>query len=211
MPRLLGHRAGVEAARRVVRACGERGVKVVTLYAFSTENWQRPPEEIDGLMSILAQSIDKEVGELLRSNVQLRHIGTLDRLSTGLRDKIHRAIEATQQCTGLVVCVALNYGGRAEIVEAAKALARSKVAPESIDEHLFCQYLYTKGLPDPDLIVRTAGEMRLSNFLVWQAAYAEFYSTPTYWPDFDAMHLEAAFQEYSNRTRKFGRVVEVTD
>jgi undecaprenyl diphosphate synthase len=208
LPRLMGHRAGVEAAKRVVTACGERGIRVVTLYAFSTENWQRPREEVDGLMGILSQSIDSELAGLQRNNILLRHIGALEELPEGLGARVQQAVSATSANSGLVVCIALNYGGRADIVQAARSMVRAGYGPDAIDEQAFSGHLYTAGLPDPDLIVRTAGEMRLSNFLVWQAAYSEFYSTSVYWPDFGSRELDEALAAYSQRTRKFGQVLD---
>ena len=206
LPRLAGHRAGTENIRRILEGCVEYGVKILTIYAFSTENWQRPEEEVQGLMRILEEVIQKEVQELHEKGVRLRHIGRLDGLSPRLQRQIQEAIELTKENSRLILNVAFNYGGRAEILDAVRGLIREGIPAEEIDEELFSRYLYTAGQPDPDLIIRTAGEMRLSNFLLWQGAYAEYYSTPTYWPDFDKEELYRALLAYSQRERKFGRV-----
>jgi len=206
LPRLEGHRAGTENIRRVLRACGELGVKVVTIYAFSTENWYRPRDEVRGLMGILERVLEEEVENLHREGVRLRHLGELEDLSDRLRGAVLRATELTKDNTRLTLNVAFNYGGRAEIIQAVREIVEDGVDPSSIDEDLFSAYLYTAGLPDPDLIIRTGGEMRLSNFLIWQSAYAEYYSTPTYWPDFDKQELTKALQAFAQRERRFGRL-----
>ncbi len=206
LPRLEGHRAGTDNIRRVLEACGEYGIKIVTIYAFSTENWQRPLDEVKGLMGILERVMEKEVENLHREGVRLRHVGELDGLSDKLRKAVLDAIELTKDNEGLTLNVAFNYGGRAEIVRGARRLLEDGVDPGSVDEELFGKYLYTAGLPDPDLIIRTGGEMRLSNFLIWQSAYAEYYSTPTYWPDFDKEELAKALDAYAQRDRRFGRL-----
>lgn len=206
LPRLEGHRAGTENIRRVLRACGELGVKVVTIYAFSTENWYRPRDEVRGLMGILERVLEEEVENLHREGVRLRHLGELEGLSDRLRGAVLRAMELTKDNTRLTLNVAFNYGGRAEIIQAVREIVEDGVDPSSIDEDLFSAYLYTAGLPDPDLIIRTGGEMRLSNFLIWQSAYAEYYSTPTYWPDFDKQELTKALQAFAQRERRFGRL-----
>jgi len=206
LPRLEGHRAGTDNLRRVLEACGEYGIKIVTIYAFSTENWQRPLDEVKGLMGILERVMEKEVENLHREGVRLRHVGELDGLSDKLRKAVLDAIELTKDNEGLTLNVAFNYGGRAEIVRGARRLLEDGVDPGSVDEELFGKYLYTAGLPDPDLIIRTGGEMRLSNFLIWQSAYAEYYSTPTYWPDFDKEELAKALDAYAQRDRRFGRL-----
>ena len=206
LPRLEGHRAGTENIRRVLRACGEYGIKVVTIYAFSTENWQRPLEEVRGLMGILQRVLENEVGNLHQEGVRLRHIGDLEGLSDNLRKSVLDAIELTKDNDRLTLNVAFNYGGRAEIVSGVKRLLEDNVDPDEMNEQLFGGYLYTTGLPDPDLIIRTGGEMRLSNFLIWQAAYAEYYATPTYWPDFDLEELTKALRAYDQRERRFGRL-----
>jgi undecaprenyl diphosphate synthase len=208
LPRLLGHRAGTENTRRVLRACGEVGIKIVTLYGFSTENWQRPKNEVNGLFSIFEDAIDREVPELHRNGIRLRHLGRTDRLPERLVKKIQSAMELTKDNDQLILNLAFNYGGRAEIVDATRRIIADGIDPAAIDEELFASYLYTAGLPDLDLFIRTGGEMRLSNFLLWQTAYAEYYTTPTYWPDFDEAELEKALVAYSQRTRKFGRLIE---
>ncbi len=208
LPRLLGHRAGTENTRRVLRACGEFGIEIVTLYGFSTENWRRPKTEVKGLFSIFENAIDREVPELHRNGVRLRHLGRTERLPGRLVKKIESAVELTKDNDRLTLNLAFNYGGRAEIVDAARRIIAEGIAPAAIDEELFASYLYTAGLPDLDLFIRTGGEMRLSNFLLWQTAYAEYYTTPTYWPDFDETELEKALAAYSQRTRKFGRLIE---
>jgi undecaprenyl diphosphate synthase len=206
LPRLAGHRAGTENIRRILEGCVEHGIKVLTLYAFSTENWGRPTAEVRGLMRILEQTIDRELPELHQNGVQLRHIGRLEGISEELRRKVREAIELTKHNDRIILNVAFNYGGRTEIVDAVRRIVENGVDPNQLDEHLFSQYLYTAGLPDPDLIIRTAGELRISNFLIWQSAYAEYYATPTYWPDFDEEELYRALLEYSGRERRFGLV-----
>jgi undecaprenyl diphosphate synthase len=206
LPRLEGHRAGTDNIRRVLEACGEYGIKIVTIYAFSTENWQRPLDEVKGLMGILERVMEKEVENLHREGVKLRHVGELDGLSDKLRKAVLDATELTKDNEGLTLNVAFNYGGRAEIVRGARRLLEEGADPTTLDEEHFAKYLYTAGLPDPDLIIRTGGEMRLSNFLLWQAAYAEYYSTPTYWPDFDKEELAKALRTYAQRDRRFGRL-----
>ena len=204
LPRLAGHRAGTENLRRVIRACVEFGIKILTIYAFSTENWGRPEAEVRGLLSILEQVIDSELEELHQQGVQLRHLGRLEGLSPQLQEKVRQAIELTKNNDRLILNVAFNYGGRDEILQAVRRLIADGVRPEEVTEELFTQYLYTAGLPDPDLIIRTSGELRVSNFLIWQAAYAEYYATPVYWPDFDKEELRKALVEYSRRQRRFG-------
>ena len=207
LPRLMGHRAGTENTRRVLRACGEFGIEIVTLYGFSTENWRRPKNEVRGLFSIFENAIDREVPELHRNGVRLRHLGRTERLPGRLVKKIESAVELTKDNDRLTLNLAFNYGGRAEIVDAARRIIAEGIDPAAIDEELFASYLYTAGLPDLDLFIRTGGEMRLSNFLLWQTAYAEYYTTPTYWPDFDETELEKALVAYNQRTRKFGRLI----
>jgi undecaprenyl diphosphate synthase len=205
LPRLAGHRAGTENLRQVIEACGEFGIEYLTIYAFSTENWGRPIEEVQGLMRILEDVIDRELPELHEQGVQLRHIGVLDQLKPELKQKVLDAIELTKDNDRLVLNVAFNYGGRDEIVCAIKNMIRSGVSPDDIDEELVSQHLYTAGVPDPDLIIRTSGELRGSNFLIWQGAYAEWYFTPTFWPNFDRDELRKAVIEYGKRERRFGK------
>lgn len=206
LPRLAGHRAGTENLRRVLRAAVEFGVQILTIYAFSTENWARPEDEVGGLLSILGRVIDRELAELHQEGVQLRHIGRLERLSPKLRQKVQDAIELTQDNQRLILNVAFDYGGRAELVDAIRRIIAAGVPAEQVDEPLVSHYVYTAGLPDPDLIIRTSGEIRVSNFLLWQGAYAEFYVTPTLWPDFDKDEFYKALQDYSQRERRFGLV-----
>jgi undecaprenyl diphosphate synthase len=206
MPRLAGHKAGVENLRRVLRACSEFGIKILTIYAFSTENWGRPESEVRGLMNILESVIDHELNDLDANGVQLRHLGRLEGLSPVLQRKVHEAIERTRNNDRLTLNVAFNYGGRDEIIQAVRRIVADGVPAEEIDEVLFSHYLYTCGAPDPDLIVRTSGELRVSNFLIWQGAYAEYYATPTYWPDFDKEELRKALLHYNGRERRFGLV-----
>ena len=204
LPRLAGHRAGTENLRRIIQACADYGIKILTLYAFSTENWARPREEVEGLLALLSQMIDRELENLRKNGVQLRHLGSLDGLPSNLQSRVRQAVEMTATNDRLIINVALNYGGRREIVEAVRRVMRDGLPPEQVTEQTLARYLYTGDLPDPDLVIRTAGEMRLSNFLIWQAAYAEFYSTPTYWPDFSPEELYKALVAYGQRTRKFG-------
>lgn len=208
LPRLAGHRAGTENLRRVIEACIEFGVKYLTIYAFSTENWGRPIEEVQGLMRILEDVIDRELQELHDQGVQLRHIGRLDQLRPSLRQKVLDAIEYTKNNDRLVLNVAFNYGGRDEIVCAIQHIIRNGVPAEAVTDELVSRYLFTAGVPDPDLIIRTSGELRGSNFLIWQGAYSEWYFTPTYWPDFGKEELTRALEEYKHRQRRFGKVAQ---
>jgi undecaprenyl diphosphate synthase len=204
LPRLAGHQAGTENLRRTIRACVELGIRYLSIYAFSTENWGRPKEEIEGLLRILESVIEKELNELNKEGVQLRHIGRLEKLPEALRKKVESAIELTKDNTTLTVVVAFNYGGRDEIVYAVEEMIREGLKVEDISESFISQHLFTAGIPDPDLIIRTSGEMRLSNFLIWQAAYSEYYVTPAYWPDFDKAELQKAIEAYCQRSRRFG-------
>jgi undecaprenyl diphosphate synthase len=209
LPRLAGHRAGVDNLRRVLEAAAEFGIRYLTIYAFSTENWSRPPDEVRGLLNILEDVIDRELQSLNKNGVQLRHIGRLERLSPELQAKVHQAVEMTQHNERLVLNIAWNYGGRDEIVQAVRHMMENGVLPDEVDEDLVSRYLYTAGIPDPDLIIRTSGELRVSNFLIWQGAYAEWYVTPTFWPDFGRDELLEALWEYARRDRRFGRVEPV--
>jgi undecaprenyl diphosphate synthase len=206
LPRLAGHRAGTENLRRVIEACAEFGIKYLTIYAFSTENWGRPFEEVQGLLRILEDVIDRELQELHDQGVQLRHIGRLDGLKPALRKKVLEAIEFTKHNTRLILNVAFNYGGRDEIVCAIQRLIKDGVKAEEVTDALVSQYLFTAGVPDPDLIIRTSGELRGSNFLIWQGAYSEWYFTQTFWPDFGKDELSRALEEYRQRERRYGRV-----
>jgi undecaprenyl diphosphate synthase len=204
LPRHAGHRAGVENLRRVLRAAVELSVPILTLYAFSTENWKRPRDEIRGLMHLLSDALDKEVDELHKNGVQLRHLGDLAPLSKPLKRRIREAVELTRDNDRLIANIAFNYGGRQEIVEAVRKIARRGVSSTEITEELIDQHLYTAGIPDVDLIIRTSGEFRVSNFLIWQGAYAEYYITPKYWPEFDKDELYEALKAYSQRDRRYG-------
>jgi undecaprenyl diphosphate synthase len=206
LPRLAGHRAGTKNIRRIVECCVEHGVGVLTIYAFSTENWQRPGDEVSGLMELLAEAIDSETDELRERGAQVRHVGALDGVPPRLQERIRYAVDSTRHNSRLVLNVAFNYGGRAEILHAMRRLVADGLDPETVDEKEFGRYLYTGELPDPDLIIRTAGEMRLSNFLLWQGAYAEYWSTPTLWPDFGREQFSEALAEYGRRQRRFGRL-----
>ncbi len=205
-PRIEGHRAGTENLRRVLEYSVEFGVKMLTIYAFSTENWKRPPLEVMGLMNILENVIDKELSELHKNGVQLRHLGRLERLKPSIRQKVLRAIETTKNNNRLILNVAFNYGGRDEIVQAIKTMMQNNVKPDDVTEDLLSQYMYTSGSPDPELIIRTSGEFRTSNFLIWQAAYAEYYITPVYWPDFDKAEYYKALLTFGERDRRYGGV-----
>ena len=204
--RLEGHRAGTENIRRVITAFSGREVKYLTLFAFSTENWDRPPNEVLGLFGILTEVIERESRELHRLGVRIRHLGRLDRFSPQLRKAIEDSLELTRDNTGMNLNVAFDYGGRDEIMRAIKNMLRDQLSPEEVTEQVFSRYLYNSELPDPDLIIRTAGEMRLSNFLLWQSAYAEYYTTPVLWPDFDEEEAAKALTAFSQRQRKFGKV-----
>lgn len=204
LSRLEGHRVGTENIRRVVETFAKYQVKYLTLYAFSTENWLRPKAEVRGLMQILNRVIKRETKALHEKGVRLRHLGRLDRLSERLQREIRRSIELTKDNTRMTLSIAFDYGGRAEIIEAVGSIVREGLPADLIDENLFGRYLYSNGLPDPDLIIRTAGEMRLSNFLLWQSAYAELYFTPVPWPEFDEEEIRKALLAYSKRQRKFG-------
>jgi undecaprenyl diphosphate synthase len=208
LPRLAGHRAGVENLRRVLEASVEYGIEILTIYAFSTENWNRPESEVKGLIAILEEVIDHELKSLHENGVQLRHIGRLERLSAKLQEKVRNAIELTKDNDRLILNVAWNYGGRAEIVHAIQAMIQDGVAPEDITEEKVSRYLYTCDCPDPDLIIRTSGEMRVSNFLIWQGAYSELYVTPHYWPDFGPAELLESLKDYAQRERRYGQVLD---
>jgi len=202
LPRLFGHRAGITSVREAVRACGDLGVKVLTLYAFSAENWARPGAEVHALMGLLQEYIVRELPELQKNHVRLRAIGRLEALPGGAQKKLADAAAATERNKGLMLVLALNYGGRQEIVDACnRALADGHA---KIDEKILARYLYAPDCPAPDLLIRTSGEMRLSNFLLWEAAYTELYVTKTLWPDFRKPHLYEAIAEYQKRERRFG-------
>ncbi len=208
LPRMAGHKAGTENLRRVIRATVEFGIKYLTIYAFSTENWGRPPEEVRGLLSILEDVIDRELNELHEEGVQLRHLGRLEKLAPYLQDKVRSAVELTKHNDRLILNIAWNYGGRDEIVQAIQRIIQDGIPADRVTDELVSQYLYTAGVPDPDLIIRTSGELRVSNFLIWQAAYSEWYITPTYWPDFDKEEYRRALEVYARRDRRYGGVSE---
>lgn len=211
LPRTEGHRQGKENLRRILEACVEFGIEILTIYAFSTENWERPPSEVSVLMSILNMVLDQEVKKLHKNGVQVRHIGKMDGVDPKLQKKIVQACEYTKNNTRLILNVAFNYGGRDEIVQAIRRIVTDGIPPEHITEELVNHYLYTADLPDPDLVIRTGGEFRISNFLIWQGSYAEYYSTPVYWPDFDRDELLKAIWEFSRRRRRFGMTDEQID
>ncbi|MCL0029580.1 polyprenyl diphosphate synthase [Dehalococcoidia bacterium] len=204
LTRLEGHRAGTENIRRIIRTFANHGVRYLTLFAFSTENWGRPRKEVEGLFQLLSEVIDRETENLHQEGVRLVHLGSLDGLAESLQAKVRESVELTKDNTRMTLGLAFNYGGRADILNAVRRIVQDGIAAEDIDEAAFARYLSTAGLPDPDLIIRTAGEMRLSNFLIWQAAYSEYYSTPTLWPDFDEKEVELALAAYSRRERRFG-------
>lgn len=206
LPRLAGHKAGAENIRRVLIAATDLGIRVLTIYAFSTENWGRPADEVAGLMTLLGQVIRRETKSLHANGVCIRHSGRLEGIAPNLAQQIQDAIALTCNNQRITLNVAFNYGGRAEIIDAVRHIMRDGHAPEEVTEELLSDYLYTGGLPDPDLIIRTGGEYRLSNFLLWQSAYAEYYATPTFWPDFDETELATALVEYNRRERRFGKV-----
>jgi len=208
LPKIAGHRAGVKAAENAIQAANDLGVKVLTLYTFSTENWKRPKSEVDALFKLLENYIDKKGDEIHKNNIRFRAMGRLSALPDPVRNKIEAQIEKTKNNTGLILNLALNYGGRPEIIDAVRNLAKDvkegRVGIEAIDEELFKDYLYTKGLPDPDLLIRTSGESRISNFLLWQISYAEICITKKLWPDFKKEDLKKLVREYQNRERRFG-------
>jgi undecaprenyl diphosphate synthase len=204
LSRLEGHRAGVKNIRSIIKLLNSKGVKYVTLYAFSTENWRRPEDEVNGIFHILEEIIVKEAQELHKNGVRLRHVGSLDGLSAKLKGEINDALKLTAANTGMTLGIALNYGGRAEIIDAVRRIISNGIKPEELDEKKFRDYLYTTDFPDVDLVIRTGGEFRTSNLLIWQTAYSEYYFTPLLWPDFNEEELEKALQVYSQRERRFG-------
>lgn len=208
LPRHAGHRAGAENLRRIINACVEFNIKILTIYAFSTENWGRPEREVRALMKIIARVLDQELNELNDQGVCLHHLGDMAGVEQALQDKVRKAIELTKNNDRLILNVAFNYGGRAEIIHAVRQMLADHIAPETLTEDLFNSYLFTRGLPDPDLVIRTSGELRISNFLIWQAAYSEFYPTPVYWPDFGREELYEAIVAFNQRERRFGLVTE---
>jgi len=208
LPKIAGHRAGAKAAQKLIEAAAKIGIKVLTLYTFSTENWKRPKGEIKALFGLLEDYLDKQEDKLNKNNIRFSIIGDMEGLPGPIKEKLLRTIESTRENTGLLVNLALNYGSRAEIVLAVRRLCddvrKGAVMTEKIDEKLFSEYLYTRGLPDPDLLIRTSGECRVSNFMLWQISYAELYVTNKLWPDFDGDELKKAIREYQKRERRFG-------
>ncbi len=204
LPRLEGHEAGVENLRSVIKYFARLGLKYLTLYGFSTENWKRPKEEIDGLLNLVEESIEQEAAELHQNGIRIRHLGRLENLPEGLQRAIKKAVELTKDNKGMTVSFAFDYGGRAEIVDAVRRIIEEGVPPEKINEKLFEGYLYTAGLPEVDLLIRTAGELRISNFLIWQTAYSEYYFAEVFWPDFDSKEIDKALLAYGRRQRRFG-------
>lgn len=210
LPRTMGHKAGVESIREIVKECSKLGVKYLTLYAFSTENWNRPNEEVNALMSLLVQYLRKEFKELNDNNVIINHIGDISKLPSICQEELLDSYNKTRNNSGLVLNLALNYGGRKEIIRAFKMILKDvkdgKITEDDIDEEVISNYLYTKNMPDPDLIIRPSGEQRISNFLLWQCAYSEFWYSNIKWPDFKVEHLHKAIQDYQKRDRRYGSI-----
>ena len=208
LPKIAGHRAGVKSVQEVIKGAKESGVKILTLYAFSTENWKRPKYEVEALFKLLENYIDKEALNIHKNGIRLSVIGRMGGLPQAVQEKLKKVIELTRENTALTLNLALNYGSRAEIVDAVRRIARDcstgTIRPEDIDENAFSSYLYTKDMPDPDLLIRTSGEMRLSNFLLWQMSYAEIYVTKKMWPDFKKSDFKNAIKEYQERERRYG-------
>ena len=205
----MGHKAGIEAIRPVAEACDRLGIRVLTVFAFSTENWNRPRDEVETLMELFSETIRREVETCIRRGVEMRFCGRLEELSPALREQMRQANDRTRVNARAVLNVAVNYGGRQEIVDAVQEMAAAGVDLRRLDEAMVAAHLYTRDLPDPDLIIRTAGEVRLSNFLLWQAAYAEYWSTDVYWPDFDVEKFREALGEYGRRKRRFGGLTSI--
>ncbi len=210
LSRLAGHRAGTDNIRPILEGCVEFSIPMLTIWAFSTENWRRPRAEVQGLIRLLGETIDRQLNELDEKGVRLNHIGRLDRLPKRLQKRVKEAIEQTKGNTRIALNVAFDYGGRHEIVHAVRRIIQDGVPAKEVTEDLISHYLYTAGLPDPDLIIRTSGEFRTSNFMIWQGAYAEYYVTPTYWPAFSTDELYEALQGYAERERRFGGLKEKT-
>jgi undecaprenyl diphosphate synthase len=206
LPRVEGHRAGIDAVRETVETAARLGIRVLTLYAFSVENWKRPPTEVSTLMLLLKRYLRSELNTLLRNDIRFRVIGRTEDLAPDVQDELQQAIDRTASNGGMLFNIALNYGGRAEIVDAARRVIAAGIRPEDLDERRFASFLYTAGQPDPDLLIRTSGEMRVSNYLLWQIAYAEIYVTDTLWPDFRRRHLLEAVLAYQKRERRYGGI-----
>ncbi|MFQ6615382.1 MAG: isoprenyl transferase [Fidelibacterota bacterium] len=212
LPRIAGHREGINSVREITRACGELGIDYLTLYTFSQENWARPVREVSALMNLLVETIRKEIDELMANDVRLRIIGRLEELPSGPRGELQAGIQRTSGNSGLNLVLALNYGGRTEILDAIREICRKVIegslSPDTLSEALFSRHLYTAGIPDPDMVIRTSGERRISNFLLWQLAYSELYITPVHWPAFRRVELYEAILDYQLRERRFGKVSE---
>jgi undecaprenyl diphosphate synthase len=212
LPRVMGHREGTKATKKIVRACGELGIKHLTIYVFSSENWERPLPEVDALMTLLVDMVRQEIEDLMRNNVRLCALGNLSRLPDVTRRELEWGMERTKGNNGLQLNLAVSYGGREEILDAARSLAekakRGELDPADIDEQAFRSCMYLPDVPDPELLIRTGGDQRISNYLLWQIAYTELYVTPTLWPDFDKDGLLEAIDEYHSRQRRFGKVLE---
>ncbi len=204
LPRIAGHEFGVQCIQPVLETLGPLGVKFVTLYAFSTENWGRPQDEVDGIMDVFSEAIASQTQALHEKNVRIVHVGRTENMSSHLREGVAEAERLTRENTGITLNVAFDYGGRAEILEAVRRIIKDGIDPDTIDEELFSRYLFTAHSPDPDLIIRTGGEQRISNFLLWQSAYAEMYNTPTLWPDLDAAELTQVLETFGSRRRRYG-------
>ena len=212
LPRMFGHRAGTSATKAMVEACDELGVKYLTVYAFSSENWARPLTEVDALMKLMVEMTRREIDGMMKNNVRFCALGNLSKLPEATRRELELGVERTKNNTGVQFNIAVSYGGREEIVDAARAIAEKVKAgtldPQTLDEKTFAQHLYLPGVPDPELLIRTGGDLRISNFLLWQIAYTEIYVTPTLWPDFDKKELVKAVDAYHTRQRRFGKVLE---
>ncbi|MCL2639438.1 MAG: isoprenyl transferase [Phycisphaerales bacterium] len=206
LPRAAGHRAGAKTVQEIVEECARIGLKQLTLYSFSTENWNRPPDEIAMLMELYVEYMKSQRQLLIDNNIQFVQIGRREGLPTPVLDELANTLEATKHNTGMVLCLAINYGSRSEIVDAVREIAAEKLAPDQITEQTISDHLYTRGMPDPDLLIRTAGEMRISNYLLWQISYAEFYVTAAPWPEFSLDELHRALDNYAARNRRYGRV-----
>jgi undecaprenyl diphosphate synthase len=211
LPRVAGHRAGIDAVREIVEVSARLGLEVLTLYAFSKENWKRPRSEVATLMALLREYLRRELDTLLRNNIRLHTIGRTGELPPTARRELDRALESTAGASGMRFNIALSYGGRTEIADACRSIAAAGLAPEAIDERTIAAHLYTAGLPDPDLLIRTSGELRVSNFLLWQIAYSEIWVTETLWPDFRRLHLFQALVDYQGRERRYGGLGKASD
>ena len=206
LPRLAGHKVGIDKIQQVLQCLADNRVKFVTLYAFSTENWNRPLPEVRGILTLMEEALIRQTPQLHEKNIKVIHLGKIDRLEDSMKIALQNAQDLTKFNTGITLNVAFDYGGRDEILEAVRSLIREQIQPEEIDEALFSSHMYTHPSPDPDLVIRTGGELRISNFLLWQSAYSEYYHTPTLWPDLDDSELELALKSYQSRDRRFGGV-----